>query len=75
MVKTAEVILEWSVILTVSGQSKKVDKIRNRYNQGPHLTKDTTWESDKNTIKDDKREYKNTWPIKTTSQQRDVYLN
>ena len=26
-------------------------KIRNRYNQAPHLTQDTTWESDKNTIK------------------------
>ena len=26
---------------------KKVAKIRNRYNQIPHLTQDTTWESDK----------------------------
>ena len=26
-------------------------KIKNRYNQAPHLTQDTTWESDKNTIK------------------------
>ena len=31
-------------------QSKKA-RIRNRYNQVPHLTKDTTWESDKNTRK------------------------
>ena len=31
-------------------QSKEA-KIRNRYNQIPHLTQDTTWESDKNTIK------------------------
>ena len=30
--------------------SKKA-KIRNRYNQVPHLTQDTTWESDKNTRK------------------------
>ena len=30
--------------------SKKA-KIRNRYNQVPQLTKDTTWESDKNTRK------------------------
>ena len=30
--------------------SKKA-KIRNRYNQLPHLTQDTTWESDKNTRK------------------------
>ena len=30
--------------------SKKA-KIRNRYNQVPHLTHDTTWESDKNTRK------------------------
>ena len=28
---------------------RKVAKIRNRYNQVPHLTQDTTWESDKNT--------------------------
>ena len=26
---------------------RKAAKIRNRYNQVPHLTKDTTWESDK----------------------------
>ena len=25
-------------------------KIRNRYNQAPHLTQDTTWESNKTTI-------------------------
>ena len=31
-------------------------KIRNRYNQVPHLTQDTTWESDKNTIKNHKQE-------------------
>ena len=29
---------------------KKV-KIRNRYNHVPHLTQDTTWESDMNTLK------------------------
>ena len=29
---------------------RKKAKIRNRYNQAPHLTKDTTWESNKNTI-------------------------
>ena len=34
----------------------KLAKIKNRYNQVPHLTKDTTWESDKNTIKHHKRE-------------------
>ena len=28
----------------------KTAKIRKRYNQVPHLTKDTTWESNKNTI-------------------------
>ena len=26
---------------------RKVAKIRNRYNQVPHMTQDTTWESDK----------------------------
>ena len=30
---------------------RKAAKIRNRYNKVPHLTQDTTWESDKNTIK------------------------
>ena len=34
------------VILKVS----KMAKIRKRYNQVPHLTRDTTWESNKNTI-------------------------
>ena len=29
----------------------KVAKIKNRYNQVPHLTQNTTWKSDKNTIK------------------------
>ena len=29
---------------------QKVAKIRNQYNQVPHLTQDTKWESDKNTI-------------------------
>ena len=36
--------------ITVGKESKKA-KIRNRYNQVPHLTLDTTWESDKNTTK------------------------
>ena len=30
---------------------RKNIKIRNRYNQVPHLTLDTIWESDKNTRK------------------------
>ena len=40
-----------------SGQSKKkAAKIRNQYNQVPYLSQDTTWESDKNTIKHHKQE-------------------
>ena len=35
---------------------RKEAKIRNRYNQMPHLTQDTTLESDKNTIKHHKQE-------------------
>ena len=35
---------------------KKLAKLRNRYNLVPRLTNDTTWESDKNTIKHHKRE-------------------
>ena len=34
---------------------RKTAKIRNRYNQVPHLTQDTTWESDKITIKHHKQ--------------------
>ena len=30
---------------------RKVAKIRNRYNQVPHVTQDTTWESDKTQLK------------------------
>ena len=37
---------------------RKVAKISNRYNQVPYLTKDTTWESYKNTVKHHKREPK-----------------
>ena len=35
---------------------RKKTKIRNRYNQVPHLTQDTTWESDKITIRHHKQE-------------------
>ena len=35
---------------------RKAANIRNRYNQVPHLTQDTRWESDKNTIKHHKQE-------------------
>ena len=34
---------------------RKGAKIRNQYNQVPHLAQDTTWESDKNTIKHQKK--------------------
>ena len=30
---------------------RKKEKIRNQYNQVPHLTQDTVWKSDKNTRK------------------------
>ena len=35
---------------------RKAAKIRNGFNQVPCLTRDTTWESDKNTIKHHKQE-------------------
>ena len=46
---------------------RKRAKIRNRYNQVPHLTQDTTRESDKHTIKHHKREprgqpFPSRWP-------------
>ena len=34
--------------VSVNVRVRKLAKIRNSYNQVPHLTKDTTWESDKN---------------------------
>ena len=34
---------------------RKAAKIRNHYNQVPHLTQDTAWESDKNKIKHHKQ--------------------
>ena len=42
----------------VPNPSKNVAKIRNRYNQVPHLNQDTTLESDKNIIKHNKKEQK-----------------
>ena len=35
---------------------REMAKIRNQYNKVPHLTKDTTWESDKITIRHHKQE-------------------
>ena len=40
-----------SIIFEGSRGVRKEAKIRNRYNQVPQLTQDTTWESNKNTIK------------------------
>ena len=40
----------------VINKVRKASTIRNRYNQVPHLTQDTTGESDKNTIKHHKQE-------------------
>ena len=37
-------------MLNVLLKVRKMAKIRNRYNQVPDLTQDTTWESNKNTI-------------------------
>ena len=36
----------------VSNKVRKAAKIRNRYNQIPHLTQDTTWESDNKSEED-----------------------
>ena len=56
---------------------RKVAKIRTRYNQIPHLTQDTTWESDKNTIKHHKREpsgqpFPSRWPQGSKEQIRNT---
>ena len=47
--------LQLNIHVYVSNKVCKEAKIRNRYNQVPHLTQDTTWESDKNTHKRAKR--------------------
>ena len=39
-----------------NANKRKAAKIRNGYNQVPHLTQDTTGESDKNTIRHQKQE-------------------
>ena len=41
--------------LNAFSKLRKVAKIRHRYNQVPHLTQDTTLESDKTTIKHHKQ--------------------
>ena len=38
-------------IRNVLNKVRKMAKIRDQYNQVPYLTQDTTWESNKNTIK------------------------
>ena len=47
----AAMVFKFEFIPYVSYYTKvrKVTTITNRYNQVPHLTQDTTWESDKNT--------------------------
>ena len=37
-------------VLCIQYESKKVAMIRNRYNQVPHLTQDTKWESNNHTF-------------------------
>ena len=66
---------EWPSILQTRGPStpglltsflfkvKKKGKIRNRYNQVPHLTQDTIWESDKDTRKHHTRESQEVSPF------------
>ena len=56
-------------------KSKKLSKIRYRYNQVPHLTQDTTLEIDANTIKHHKREprgqpFPSRWPQGSNEQTR-----
>ena len=45
----------YSMHLIIS-KVRNAAKIRNRYNQAPHLTQDTTWENAKNTIKNHRQE-------------------
>ena len=43
--------LEAEILARITIKVRKKAKIRNRYNRETHLSKDTTWESDKNTRK------------------------
>ena len=61
-------------------KSKKKAKIRNRYNQVQHLTRDTLWESDKNTRKHHTQESKEASPFpagdhKAASNRQDSIIN
>ena len=38
-------------VVSCNNESRKAAKIRNQYNQVLHMTQDTKWESDKNTVK------------------------
>ena len=58
---SAEYILHTKDIVKV----RKKAKIRNQYNQLPHLTQDTTWENDKNTRKHHTKESQGVSPFPT----------
>ena len=51
MVGQSMTIFSKTSLYSKSSKVRKATKIWNWYNQVPHLTLDTTWESDKNTIK------------------------
>ena len=49
-------VIPLSSKFSIAYKVRKAAKIRNRYIQVPHLTQDTTWESDKSIIKHHKQE-------------------
>ena len=51
MIPDSQTIEHQNDISSFGIKVRKAAKIRNQYNQVPHLTQDTTWESDKYTIK------------------------
>ena len=55
MIRSSKACVLWLLFRTdsqidINDKVRKGAKIRNRYNQVPHLTQDTTWESNKNTV-------------------------
>ena len=50
------IIIDENVESSFIVKVRKMAKIRNQYNQVPRLTQDTTWESDKITIRHQKQE-------------------
>ena len=71
--------LQQTCLKSQRNKVKKKEKIRNRYNQEPHLTRHTLWESDKNKRKRNIQESQEVSPfpeggLKATMNRRDSII-